>query len=477
MKFNLRFLVLLPIIFFFLPAFAFYVPAVHKSYTYYYILVNIIAYLVLIVDRKYILKKLRLLCKYTPFTYFVAFIFLACINSFFLVFIGYTSIKQTFFSIIMQIFLCIIPNFIFFLCIIGRFITFKNFIRIFLFLYWLNLIMGIFAYIGRAFDINIINNIFDFLANAKLIRGSGYNAESYFTYSKRISGLFEEPGFLGSFIFFFLPFIYTFSNTNFSIYKNKSFNKIFKLTVIPLAWLNICMTRSPITLIFASIITVIYYYKNIIHFVHKYFIQTVICICFIVFLLSNVNYTDTYMMRIINVLTKIKSFEGFILIEQSLATRVVGYINTFCIFLQHPFTGVGIGNIPQYVYKQYLNSPVPLTNEIIILSKLRILEGRPPHILSGFIYSMLAEYGIFICVFFLYSYYLIIKKVSYYTHIFIANPFYYCVLKSLKYSLICLSMEFIYDLYIVSPYLHLVIALSLLMILYCQLSLKGIKNG
>ena len=267
MQINLKKLTYLPIIFLFLPAFSFYMPGLKSIYNFYYISLYVSLFIIVIFEHKYFINKIVSVCKKTPLIYFIIFLLFITINSLLLALFGVTSIGPTLRSIIMQLLLNIIPTIIYFIYIITRHIGLQRFIKIFMLFFWINLVLGIVAYIGRIYDISIINIIFDFLNNHRLL-DMQYNgaaeqtSETYFI-TKRLCGLFEEPGYLGQFLFIFLPFVYTFACAKIQVFKNKIFNKIFKNTLIPFTWINIILTLSPITLVFASIITFLYYLKNI----------------------------------------------------------------------------------------------------------------------------------------------------------------------------------------------------------------------
>ena len=470
MKFNIKWLLYLPILFFFLPGFSFYLPGLKGIYKFFYISLYFSFVVIFIFDKKYFINKLINICKKTPLIYFVVFLLFIALNSLLLSLFGITTISQTIRSIIMQIILCILPTIIYFIYIVKKYIGLKKFIKIFMFLFWINLVLGLIAYFGRWFEITIINSIFDFLNNARTLEiqilgaAAGQTPEISFQLEKRLCGLFEEPGYLGQFLFIFLPFVYTFSGTKVKLYNNNIFNKIFKITLVPLTWINIILTLSPITLVFAGIISFIYYFQQILNLIKKYYIVITVLIYLIIAIVKKIDFSETYIARIINIIINIHSFEDFILIEPSLATRVASYINEFQIFLHHPFTGVGIGNLKNYMYAQFLNSPVPLTPEIITKTKLIIQMGGGAMFNIGFMYALLAENGIFaysiLVCFYIKIFYFINKfknKANKYSYE-------YLIFKSLHYTMFCLLILSFYNLNFISQYLHLLIAISVISI-------------
>lgn len=471
LNFIIKSLIYIPIIFFFLPAFVFLMPGINKECLIFYLSIYIAIIIMLIKDGDFLFYKTIQVCKKTPLIYFVIFLLFICVNSLFLSALSITTLSQTIISIIMRLILAVIPTFVYFIWLFLAYIPLKKFIKIFMFLFWLNLICGFVAYAGRWFDISFINGLFDFFANLKLVRASAYgvsnlSAETYFL-EKRLTGLYEEPGILGQFLYFFLPFVYTFANTKLRIYKNKLFNITLKKTLIPFTWLNLILTLSPMNLVLGIIITIIYYFRQLKSIIIKYwsillFSALSIMICFF-----NINLSETYLSRIINIITNIHSFEDFILIEPSLATRVVGYINGLCIFIQHPLTGVGLGNELNYMYNQYLHSIVPLTPEIIYKTSKLVQQGLPAFLMPGFIYSLLAENGIISVSIFIF-FYLKTFQVLYKQESFCDNELLFnsCIIKSIKYSMIALFIDFIYDLNFTSPYLHLILALAISLIYF-----------
>ena len=213
MKFNIKWLLYLPILFFFLPGFAFYLPGLKGIYKFFYISLYFSLVAIFILDRKYLINKFISICKKTPLIYFVIFLLFITLNSLIISIFGITTISQTIRSIIMQIILCILPTIGYFIYVIQKHLGLKNFIKIFMFYFWTNLILGFIAYLGRWFDISVINELFDFFNNARILdmlhEGTAEQTSETYFIGKRLCGLFEEPGYLGQFLFIFLPFVYT----------------------------------------------------------------------------------------------------------------------------------------------------------------------------------------------------------------------------------------------------------------------------
>ena len=484
MTLNLKYFLYLPIIFMFIPCFSFYFAPLNGLYSFFLISLYISTGILLIFDTKYVFSKLSMLAKHTVFRLLAIFWALVCINLIFLTFIGIVPVNQLIRSNVMKVFLFIIPLIVYYICILDKYISLQKFVKIFMFGFWLNLILGIICFIGRVFDISFINILFDFFNNRRIIEAATTGTVEQtsaitFAQSYRISGLFTEPGEFANFIFIFLPFVYTYATSKIKLFNNKYFNVIFKYTLIPLSLLNLIFTQSPIYFIFSCLITLIYYFKSI----FKYYKQILAGLAFIgvilgLFLItlnnsSTFDISKTFFVRVVNVLSTLHSFDDFIVIEQSLATRVVSYINTTMLFLKYPYTGVGYGNIINHIYNQYLQSPVSLTPEIINRTKIGVSMGIRPMFNTGFIYALFAENGIFIASIFLLFYYKLYIQIN---NIFKSKiPYqFYLILKCIKFSLIALLLTFIYGLSFFSTYLNLIIVLAIISLYNYK---KNIKRG
>lgn len=458
----------LPILFLFLPGFTFYIPGLNV-YSFFFISLYIALFLIFYTNKTYMLRRTKLFMRRTPLRYMIYFLLFVSVDSIVLSFTGINSIASIIKTIILRIFLCIIPVLLYFSCIIGKYITLKNFMKLFMLLFWLSMFMGIVAYMGRLYNLSFINMFFEFLNNARILECSKMNmpettAEMYFLESKRLCCFFEEPGHLGQFIFLFLPFVYTLVTIKSKFYQNIFFNTLFKFTIIPLVWLNLILTKSPIMLVFSLIITLLYFYNDIIKFSKKYIIYIITLSFASILLISqdystfNIDFTDTYLMRVVNVISNLNSFEQFMTIEPSLATRVVSYINEFRLFMLHPFTGVGIGYVGYHMYSMYLTSPVPLTYEIINKTKL-VMSGGTAFANGGLTYMTLAENGLFAYLILIYFYF---KLYKYNINILksISNKYFeFYIAESLKFSIVCIGILSFYNLSIKNVYMYIIIVL------------------
>lgn len=476
---KLQFLLYLPILFFFLPAFAFYFPGL-GIYAFFIFIIYLTLPLLFILDNQKMVKMLYLINKHTPLKYFTIVLLLVAMNGLITALFGIASTGTILKYIVLREVLFILPLLIYFIYVIYKYLTYRRFVKLFIFLYWLTLIIGFVAYIGQLFDITVINNLFDFLANKRIIAHSlGLGRENelssnYYSYGlPRLDALMEEPAYYASFLYVFMPLCYSCKDNSFKIFKNIYLNKLIKNTIVPFAWLSLILTFSPIYLILTIIITVIYYFKKIKYLVRKYYIFIFSILFIMSFFAIKVDLSDTYISRIINVLINIHSFEDFIVIEPSLATRICSFANTICVFFKHIVTGVGIGNLASSMYYQYQHSPLPLTPEIIERNSILAIK-KEAFFNQSYIYAFLAENGVIIFGILVYFYYKIFK------HFLVINVhysrfpnFYTFWTKGLLFTLIALLIGSFYSSSMLGVEYYLIISL---MIIFIYLYKKNIRN-
>ena len=407
MKFNLKTLLYFPLIFFFLPAFTLnltFLGGAYSVYPIFFLILYIALSVVFILKPKPFICKIKKVISSTPFKFYLIYVLVSILDSILLSVLGVASLGNTLRYILVHYILCIFPVFLYFIFIIDKYISYDNFIKIFTKLFYILMILGLIAYIGMFFNIEIIQSIFDFLANVRFIKFAniGYNgiASGYEAYGfPRLDCVFEEPSFYARFMFVFLPLIYSVATSKIKLYENNFANLFVKKTIIPLAWLNLILTQSPIYLILFFIITLLYFAKAIIVFVKRHilifssiFVFAILCGILIIL---NVNFEDTYLSRIITTVTS-ASFEDFVLAEPSLGGRIVCFINLFQIFLKHPFMGVGLGNLSDLMYHQLSASPVILTPEIYENMAVALQSKQKFVFNSNLFFADLAQYGFII---------------------------------------------------------------------------------
>ena len=404
---NVKKLLFLPIILLFLPAFALnmtFLGGAYAVYPYFFLALYAALIIVFALNLDTFTKKILKVIKSTPLKIYLLYVLISVLSTFVLSLVGVASLLNTIRYILVHYILCIFPVFLYFIFIIDKYITYDNFIKIFVRLFYVMLILGLIAYVGRFFNIELINSIFDFFANVRMIKftniGYGGIASGYEAYGlPRLDGLFEEPSFYARFMYVFLPLIYSVTLSKIRLYRNHHVNNFVKATIIPLAWLNLILTQSPIYLILFFFITLAYFYKNIISFIKHHIIIFTSFSIFLILMISifylSFDLRDTYLARIINTVTS-ASFDDFIMGEQSLGGRIVCFINLFIIFLKHPFTGVGLGNLSNIMFQQLLSSPVVLTPEIT-QNMLTAIQTKQKFIFnSNLLFADLAQYGFII---------------------------------------------------------------------------------
>lgn len=428
MKVHLKKILLFPIILFFLPAFAIYVPFLKRCYCLCNIMVSLILLLILILDFNGFCNKVYDVYKRTPLKYLFYFVIYGILSSIIISIPNPQYIINTSNFIIVRFLLWIIPFFLYYIYIIETHISLKDLVRILICGFWIVLNLGFISWICRYYDIVFVNEIFNFLANLRpLIHlhaqyESFQAASNYFAFGlPRLSHLFEEPSYYAQILFLFLPFVYSFSRSPFRLFKNKIFNILVKKTLIPFTWANLVLTFSPIFLIFSTIITIIYFYKYLFKILKRYSILLLSLSFILLYIVKFIDFSDTFISRIINVLLNIKSFEDFIIVEPSLATRILSFINSLCVFLKNSIFGVGFGNLSFAIKEQFLNSPLPLTFELSYKLTEAFLTNYRMTYNSSMFYVILAENGLIgfsIIVYFSYKLFKLVKKYSQTNNIF-----------------------------------------------------------
>ena len=473
MKISLKPLLYLPIILFFFPAFAFTIPGLDGTYLYFYISIYIALFVMFIIDNKTFLSSIINLIKHSYFKYIIVFISLIFINSILLSLFGRASFKIVLHAFIMKICLAVVPMLIYFMCVIKNNISVEKFIKYFVIIFWINLFVGLIAYIGALYDIDFINNLFEFFANARGINKTNaifdqvYEMSGYVAFGlPRLDNLYAEPAYYARFLLIFLPLVYTYHNVKFKIINNNILDFILKKTIIPLTWLNIILTFSPIYFIFSILLTIVFYRKSIIKLLKKYFIVVILTIIILLTGCIQIDLSETFLSRIINVMTSLDSFDSFILVEPSLGTRISSFINVLCVFFKNIFCGIGFGELPYNLQEQFINSPVLLTYEIIQKTSILSANFGIAFYNSCFIYDTAAENGIFILSIFVYLSIKMYKAlnviVSYYSNN--KNSTEYINAFSVKCVFITLICSLFYSIYFIQPEIWLVFAVTIIYI-------------
>ena len=377
MKINLKYIIFIALLLLMLPAFCFiigqqfipvYIPAI-----------LFLLCLLIIFYNKQLLNSLLFYYKKTPFKYLVFFFIWAFITIIFSIikgnfFIG-GFITGTLGGLICSVMLpCILSLFI-----VPKYINIKTFIRFLYLFFWFVFLLGILDFLIFYFDIPVLKELITILSNKRLLMYNSTEITRVMVGNlPRARSIFEEPSFLGYFIFIVSPIVYEWTLSKYKIFKNNIINIITKRTIIPFMWISLILTQSPIFLIFNIIFTTVYFliirqeYKKII----KHFIPISILflslISVILLILTKIDLSNTYLNRIFLVIQNINSFEDFIMVEPSLGTRLITIINAIKMGLQHLFLGVGYGNMSYLIAEQLSHSSIPLTEELelfVLLNK------------------------------------------------------------------------------------------------------------
>ena len=259
-----------------------------------------------------------------------------------------------------------------------------------------------------SFDITLLKPMYNFFMNTHDNLGEGYKIGVI----PRIQSFFGEPSFFALFIVLFIPIFYTLYINKIKIFKNTYFNNVICVTMLPLSFLMLILTQSPIYIIFGIVVLSFCYLSN---FKNKKFLMFII-FCFIIFcgiisfnfeVIESILLSNSVGNRIIKTITSFTDINAFVTEEASLATRVISYLNMIDIFKEHPFLGCGCGNLQNAVFSHFTLSKYPLTQEIIIS-----LEKGKAVINANMFFQTIAESGIFAVIFLYSSFFYIIQRIN-----------------------------------------------------------------
>lgn len=456
---NIKSVAYIPLILLFLPAFCFFIGT--NSYFPYLIVLCPITFIFIILSNKIIIyKHLKYLYKYTPFKYFIYLYLWLVFSGLIAVISGYYSLFRFLYAVIFGFIFRSVLIYLYPGTIIPKILSLKSIIRFFMFAYLLIFIWGLIEFIGALLNIEIINILVSFLSN---IRGDEKSIiiESY-SGIPRIRSVFMEPGTFGRFIAINMPIIYQLALCKFKIFQNKNINFFIKKSIIPLMWICLILTQSPIYLVICAIITMIFFHKQILFLIFraKKILITITILSIILILMLNYlkfDISKSFLTRIISVIEIIPKIdiETLILVEPSLATRVVNNINQFLLFLKHPIFGIGFLNNGPILINQLENSPIPLTPEMYII--IQNAKNSIP-ITTNALYLLLFQTGIIgfsiYCLFMLKSIFALKKILHYFSGIE------YCYISALKNTIITIfALSIIYNQGFVDEYLFFITGL------------------
>lgn len=356
-----------------------------------------------LISDKFFINNLLYMIKYSPFIYFCIFYLWSILT----ILIAYPKGLLSFIGFLTGFIggLTFSSLFVFitvYILLKENYINLKGVIKFLAIFYLFVFVMGIIQFIGNELDNELIRNFVSLFNNKRLIFSG--EEENIFLLKNRVQSIFDEPGGLGSFIYGHLPIIYSISLSKYKIFKNNILNYSVKKLLIPLTILNLLLTKSPIALIFSFIVTGLYFYKIIIKSLKKYYLYIIIIfsafLCILFLIPHFINIKETYLNRIFISLPNLLNLETLILVEPSLATRIINYIVLIKIGLSNFIFGVGYGAIVK-IYLVYLkNSSLPLTQELF--DNIYTYNRNPA---VAIFYRVFAETGI-VGLFLLISFYI-----------------------------------------------------------------------
>ena len=328
----------------------------------------------------------------TPLKYFTYLIIWIVVSGAIAVLMGYYSLTRYLYTIIFGLLLRGITIYIYPMIAFYQEKALEKILQticiIFMFIY----IIGIVEFIGAIFNVEIINNIINFISNTKEV----ILIETHSSLP-RIRSTFSEPGHLASSIVCFLPLIYQICCSKFKIFKNPYLNAFIKKSLIPLSILCLLLTQSPIYVIIGTIVTIWYliFVKKILKinilWLFVIILMLVLVVSLLCFALQSIDLSETFLIRIVNAIDSLKDWDKFQYLEPSLATRVASYITQIRIFIQYPLFGIGFGNRGYIAISFFQNSPFMLPYE---LQNNLILNNGNMSYNTNCIYQFLHQTGI-----------------------------------------------------------------------------------
>lgn len=398
MSIKLSYIYFITFILTFFPMFVIYIKKGTNGNIYVSLIFLIILYLFFIfnkIDRfKQSIKQLLRIPITKYYLFFLAYI---VISLFIHILLGHYTAPVSFYAVrIYKFFVAVIP--VYLLPLLGLFlgIRFKCILKLFIIIIWSLFLISIIQYLCFLFDIKIMISILDFFSNA---RSALYLDSTAVQEGLRAYAFFSEPSGLGQFIFIIMPFAISIHNTKYALFNNKYLNWVIKRTILVFLLCALIFTKSPIYLVLCVIelfvlLTITYFNK-----VKKYLLQIclllfiLISILFLLFINYQTQLEQTYIFRIIKTIYSFGDFDKLILLEPSLATRIVSYSIQFIAFMKAFIFGCGLNNAEVFVNSFYLiESPLPLTAENYYLGYLHANELCGLN--RSIVYTSLAEFGL-----------------------------------------------------------------------------------
>lgn len=467
---NLKYIAILPFTFIFLPAMSF---SICQKHFYLFFIFNIIFFISLLINFQKVSKYIFDLYNKSAFKYFTYLAIWILTSGFLLITLGKYRLNNYIYYMTMYLGINILMTLLLPCFLLKYCISLKKFIKIYTTACVIIFLIGFLDFIGKTLGIAFLTILIKILANTRFSAGMDISM-----LGERVQSVFEEPGWFAGFITINLPIFYSLAKTKYKIFKNPFINFGIKKSLIIMAWLNLLFTKSPIWLIFAFIVTGLYYRKIIIKNLYhqKYLVLSTILIIlgFGAFFLKSVNIEETYLSRILNTVKSIlMSYDTFAMVEPSMASRVTSYVNSTRLWLDNPILGIGLGNAKTVMAKYFETSPIALTVENTINLNAAYIKKRLAFN-SSFLFEYLSETGIIGCaLFYLFLFKLIkmlTKNSQYFTGII------YDFVYGLRGSIITLLMFSFYDISSIFIYAWFIIGIAVFITYIGQLRYGYLKQ-
>lgn len=345
----------------------------------------------------YFIKQLSFSIQKPLFLYVIFVVYIITIT-FIQGLFGHVKLISSLLEIIYRYVICLFLCYVSIAFIANRFIKLKTIIKIIYGVWFLILVLGIVDFISYSLHIKPITFFLEQTHNIEIFVWKHKLNKVFINGLPRVQSIYVEPGFLAENIFLFLPLLYHLSLSKFKIFKNNIVNNITKKMTIPLLWINLILTFSPIWLVGCLISTLIYAKDFIIRFIKKYFINYIIIVLICLFTLSFLcsfagdKISNSYLGRIIKVVQNLSSIDNIIEAEPSLGTRLSCIINQIDIAMLSPIIGHGHSNKTDLMVSQIKlgKSPVVVTGEMI----LYIVQSEKPSFQSPPFVDIFIRYGL-----------------------------------------------------------------------------------
>ena len=249
MVINIRFLIYITLILLFLPSFCFIIGS--QFIPIYIPLIIFISFVLFIFYNKQLISTILSFYKNTPFKYLAIFFIWTFITIIFSIIKGKFFIGG-FITGTLGGFICsVMLPCIFSLFIIPKYINIKTFTRFLYLFFWVVFLLGILDFIIFYFNIPILKELITILSNKRLLMYDSTEVTRVMVGNfPRARSIFDEPSYLGYFIFVVSPIVYEWTLSKYKIFKNNLINIVTKRTIIPFMWIALILTQSPIFLIF-----------------------------------------------------------------------------------------------------------------------------------------------------------------------------------------------------------------------------------